>query len=75
MNNLKKTLGIVWILLAVYTAYFSIFELAIPKLGTGHQEDLVFGLIILFILAPIIAIGLALFGYYAVLGEYDDDKL
>ncbi|MGE8243446.1 MAG: DUF6814 family protein [Sphingobacterium sp.] len=47
MNNLKKLLGIVWILLAIYTAYFSIFELALPKISTGHQEDLVFGIIIL----------------------------
>jgi len=71
MNNLKKFLGILWIVLALFTAYFSIFELALPKISTGHQEDLVFGIIILCILTPIISIGLGLFGYYSLLGEYE----
>jgi len=75
MNNLKKLLGIVWIILAIYTAYFSIFELALPRISTGHQEDLVFGIIILCILTPIISLGLGLFGYYSLLGEYDDSKM
>src|SRR5690606_18221631 len=74
MNNLKKLLGIVWIILAIYTAYFSIFELAIPKISTGQQEDLVFGIIILCILTPIISLGLGLFGYYSLLGEYNNNK-
>ena len=75
MNGLKKILGILWIAIALAVGYFGITVLGIPKITSGKQEDLVFGLIILFILAPIIAIGLALFGYYAVLGEYNDDKL
>lgn len=75
MNNLKKFLGILWIVLALFTAYFSIFELALPKISTGHQEDLVFGIIILCILTPIISIGLGLFGYYSLLSEYNQDKM
>ncbi|WP_370877885.1 DUF6814 family protein [Sphingobacterium zeae] len=46
-----------------------------PKISTGHQEDVVFGIIILFILTPIISIGLGLFGYYSLLGEYDQNKM
>ncbi|WP_312790920.1 DUF6814 family protein [Sphingobacterium sp.] len=75
MNNIKKLLGILWIVLAVFTAYFCIFELALPKIATGHQEDLVFGIIILCILTPIISLGLGLFGYYSLLGEYDNRKM
>jgi len=75
MNNLKKFLGIFWIILALFTAYFAIFELALPKISTGHQEDLVFGIIILCILTPIISIGLGLFGYYSLMGEYDKRKM
>jgi len=75
MESIKKTFGILWIILALLTAYFCIFEFGIPKLGTGHQEDLVFGIIILFILTPIISVGLAVFGYYALKGEYSKDKM
>ncbi|WP_312186697.1 DUF6814 family protein [Sphingobacterium sp.] len=75
MNNIKKSLGILWIVLAVFTAYFCIFELALPKIATGHQEDLVFGIIIVCILTPIISLGLGLFGYYSLLGEYDNRKM
>ncbi|WP_293956369.1 MULTISPECIES: DUF6814 family protein [unclassified Sphingobacterium] len=75
MNSIKKLLGILWITLALFTAYFSVFELALPKISTGHQEDVVFGIIILGILTPIISIGLGLFGYYSLLGEYDQNKM
>ncbi len=75
MEALKKILGIVWILLALVVAYFCIVEFGIPKLTSGSQDDLVFGIIILFILTPIIVFGMALFGYYAVQGEYNDDKM
>ncbi|TDS15838.1 DUF6814 family protein [Sphingobacterium paludis] len=75
MESLKKILGVVWILLAVVTAYFCVFEFGIPKLYTGHQEDLVFGIIILCILTPIISIGMAVFGYFALRGEYAKKKM
>lgn len=75
MEKLKRILGILWISLAVLTAYFCIFHFGLPKLSTGKQEDLVFGIIILFILTPIISIGLGVFGYFALKGEYDADKM
>ncbi|GHE23735.1 DUF6814 family protein [Sphingobacterium griseoflavum] len=75
MGNIKKILGMVWIILALLTAYFSIFYFGLPKLRTGQQEDLVFGLIILFILTPIVSVGLAIFGYFALKGEYANDKM
>ncbi|MCJ7935585.1 MAG: hypothetical protein MUW56_18660 [Chryseobacterium sp.] len=75
MNGLKKILGIVWIAIAVIVGYFGITVLGIPKITSGKQEDLVFGIIILFVLMPIISGGLGVFGYYALTGEYSDDKI
>lgn len=75
MDILKKLLGIVWLLLAAAAAYFCIFIFGLPKLLTGQQEDLVFGIIILFVLTPLIVVGLSVFGWYALKGEYDRDKL
>lgn len=75
MDLFKKILGVVWIMLAILTAYFCIVQFGIPKLQTGHQEDLVFGIIIVFILTPIISIGLGTFGYFALTGEYDKSKM
>ncbi len=72
MKALKRLLGVVWLALALAAAYFCIFIFGLPKFATGKQDDLVFGIIILFILTPLIVFGLGTFGYYAVKGEYDD---
>ena len=71
MNIIRKYLGLVWILLAAAVAYFGITILGYPKLVSGKQEDLVFGIIIVFILIPIIVGGLFIFGKYALSNEYD----
>lgn len=71
MNQLRKYLGIVWILLSLAAAYFCIFVFGLPKITSGKQEDLVFGIVILFVLTPIIVGGLFTFGRYALMGEYD----
>ncbi len=70
MNNIKKYLGIVWIALAAVIGYFGFIKLGLPKLNSGKQEDLVFGIIVVFILLPIIIYGLVKFGWYALQGEY-----
>ncbi|WP_267405347.1 MULTISPECIES: DUF6814 family protein [unclassified Chryseobacterium] len=75
MNGLKKILGILWIAIALVVGYFGITVLGIPKITSGKQEDLVFGIIILFVLMPIISGGMGIFGYYALTGEYSDDKV
>ncbi|ANF49196.1 DUF6814 family protein [Chryseobacterium glaciei] len=74
MDTLKKIFGIIWILAALVVGYFGITVMGIPKITSGKQEDLVFGIIILFVLMPIISGGLAIFGYYSLTGEYSDDK-
>ncbi|WP_326983059.1 hypothetical protein VUJ46_00505 [Chryseobacterium sp. MYb264] len=75
MNGLKKILGILWIAIALVVGYFGITVMGIPKISSGKQEDLVFGIIILFVLMPIISGGMAIFGYYSLTGEYSDDKV
>jgi hypothetical protein len=74
MNFIKKALGILWIVLAIAAAYFCIFEFGLPKFLSNQQEDLVFGIIILFILTPLIVLGLGTFGYFSLIGEYDKEE-
>ena len=70
MNNIKRWLGIVWLLLGPVAIYFLIktaaHEIAKkPVLDTKIQWAV---FVIVFI--PI-AIGMIIFGYYAFKGEYD----
>jgi len=74
MDQIKRVLGMVWLALALAAAYFCIFQFGLPKFQSGKQEDLVFGIIILFVLTPLIVMGLGTFGYYALMGEYDHSK-
>jgi hypothetical protein len=71
MNTIKKIFGLVWIVLGLMIGYFGFSILGLPKLTSGKQEDLVFGIIIVFILLPIVVGGLLIFGRYALAGEYD----
>ena len=72
MNTLKRYLGILWLAIAALCGYFTITSMGIPKLTSGKTDDLVFGIIIVFVLMPIIVGGLVRFGLYALQGEYDD---
>lgn len=74
MDQIKRVLGMVWIACAIAAAYFCIFQFGLPKFQSGKQDDLVFGIIILFVLTPLIVAGLGTFGYYALMGEYDHSK-
>ena len=71
MNAIKKYLGIVWIALAAVVAYYSIGIFG-SKLTSGKQDDLVFGIIIFFVLLPLVVTGLTIFGWYAMTNEYED---
>lgn len=74
MNAVKQILGVLWIILSVAAAYFCVFEFGLPKFLSDQQEDLVFGIIILFILTPLIVLGLGTFGYFSLIGEYNKKK-
>lgn len=73
MNGLKKYLGVFWIILAPTAMIFLTLQ-AIDKIGLTHTDiertntALQWGIILL-IFFPI-SIGLMVFGYYAIKGEY-----
>ena len=72
MDSIKKILGIVWLGMAALVLYYGLTIFGLPKLASDHQEDLVFGIIIVFILLPIVVGGLGVFGWYALKGEYSE---
>jgi hypothetical protein len=71
MNKLRKYLGLVWLALAAAIGYYGFVVLGLPKLQSGKQEDFVFGIIVVFVLLPIVVYGLTKFGLYALGNEYD----
>ena len=70
-NAVKRGFGIVWMLLGLAAAYFGFLKLGLPKIYSGKQDDLIFGIIMMAVITPIISGGLLLFGKYAWQGEYD----
>ena len=74
MDAIKKYAGIIWVLLGIVVGYFNIAIMGIPKMQSGKQEDLVFGIINLFVLTPIIVGGLLMFGYYCLKDYYADSN-
>ena len=74
-NKIKRMLGFVWILLGIVAAYFGFFRLGIPKIMSGNQDDIIFGIIMMAIITPVASISLLLFGKYALQGEYDSKVL
>ncbi len=75
MNKLKRMLGFVWILLGLIFGYLGVVALGIPKIRSGKPDDLIFGVLVLFVVTPTITTGLITFGKYALQGEYDDVAL
>lgn len=72
MNTLKRYLGLVWLLLAPLVIYFLISG-AIANIDPDGRKDInnpLIWVIIITIFTPI-AIGLMIFGWYALKGEYD----
>ena len=72
MNIIKKYLGIMWFLLAPAVIYFLVTG-AIAHIDPSGKKDInnpVIWIIIIAIFTPI-AVGLMIFGWYALKGEYD----
>lgn len=71
MNQLKKIMGIVWMLIAPVVIYILVSG-AISNIGQGTKDinKPVPWIIIITIFTPI-AVGLFIFGYYAWKGEYE----
>lgn len=72
MENLRKLLGIVWIALAITTIIF-LLQSAAHNIKPNATKDInkpLPWIIIISVFIPI-ATGLALFGWYALKGEYN----
>lgn len=72
MNAIKKYLGIVWIVVAVASIVMLVMS-AITNISSHGNNDInkpMPWVIIITIFTPI-AVGLALFGWYSLKGEYD----
>ena len=72
MNQLKRIMGFVWMIIAPGIIYFLISGAVrnISSTGTKDINKPIPWLIIISIFTPI-AIGLMIFGYYSLKGEYD----
>ena len=72
MNTLKKYLGIIWLLLGPAVIFFLVYG-AILNIDPEGKKDInnpVIWIIIISIFTPI-AIGMMIFGWYALKREYD----
>ena len=71
MNQLKRIMGLAWMIIAPVVIYILVVG-AVHNIGNGTKDinRPVPWIIIITIFTPI-AIGLMIFGYYALKGEYD----
>ena len=72
MNQLKKMMGVLWMILAPVVIYFLVMG-ALHNINSAGTKDInkpIPWIIIIAIFTPI-AIGLMIFGFYSVKGEYD----
>lgn len=72
MNQLKRIMGFFWMIIAPVVIYFLIMGAVhnISSTGTKDINKPIPWIIIITIFTPI-AVGLMIFGYYAIKGEYD----
>ncbi len=73
MNVLKRALGILWIAIGIYAVYYLIVNQAIILWNKGG-ENVIPALIYTFILCPMVAGALGMFGWYSLQGEFDYKK-
>ncbi len=70
MNNIKRWLGIVWMILGPVAIYFLI-KTAAEEIAKKPVLDTKIQWAVFVIVFLPIAIGMIIFGYYAIKGEYD----
>jgi hypothetical protein len=74
MNTIKKYLGLVWILLAIF-AFIKLINAAYNNISSHGNLDInkpLPWIIIITIFTPIV-IGMILFGWYAFTNEYNEE--
>lgn len=73
MDQIKRYLGILWIIIGIAAIVFLIYSAATNiNSAKGDIGKPVPWIIIITVFAPI-AIGLIIFGWYALKGEYDEE--
>lgn len=72
MNTIKRIMGFVWMLIAPVVIILLVYGALVNIDGSGKKDinQPIPWIIIITIFTPI-AIGLFIFGYYCVKGEYD----
>jgi hypothetical protein len=70
MNNLKKNAGIIWILLGPLAIYYLVHT-ALSEIEKKPVIDTKIQWAVFVIVFIPIAIGIMIFGWYALKGEYD----
>jgi len=70
MNNIKRFAGIIWIILAPVVMYFLI-RTALSEIAKKPLTDTKIQWGVFIVVFIPIAIGMMIFGYYALKGEYD----
>ena len=70
MNYVKRILGIIWILLAPLAIYYLVKTASQEIAKKPAIETKIQWIVFIIVFIPI-AIGLIIFGYYAMKGEYD----
>lgn len=74
MNTIKRYLGVLWIFVGI-ASIIAVIAGAIHNIGAHGQSDIsrpVPWIIIIAVFTPI-AVGLVIFGWYALKGEYDSE--
>jgi len=70
MNTIKKFLGIIWILLGPVAVYYLV-KTAASEIAKKPVIDTKIQWAVFIVVFLPIAIGMVIFGYYALKGEYD----
>ena len=70
MNAIKKALGVIWILLGPLSLFYLIKTAAAEIAKKPVMDTKIQWIVFVVVFIPI-AIGMSLFGYYALKGEYE----
>lgn len=70
MNQIKRLAGIIWMALGPLAMYF-LFKTAVEEIQKKPVLDTKIQWVVFVVVFIPIAIGMIIFGYYALKGEYD----
>jgi hypothetical protein len=73
MNQLKRIAGIIWMILGP-AAIFFLVKTAVAEISKKPETSTIIQWSVFVLVFIPIAIGLVIFGYYAIKGEYDSKE-